>query len=229
MAEYWGGYDELETSLAEMSLTEQLLALARNVNDAIRDAINAVVDFTDGNYEAVRQRASKVRGYKNGAERVKDNIIYYLARLSYFLPLHDIYRQMVLQLDRIAQNSDAIAYRLSVLVSEANPKISKSFASKLSSMANLVSNEYSSLLTAIRLLQENPRRSIDEAKRTMSIEEEVDQKYRELELAVITELKDDMVSLMLLREIIDLIEDTADVIKDTAENILYLALYKVSR
>ncbi len=229
MAEYWGGYDETETTLAEMSLAEQLLALARNVSDALRDSMSAVNDFVGGDYEAVRQRAVKVRGYKNGAERVKDNIMYYLARLSYLLPLSDVYRQVVLQLDRIAQNSDAVAYRLSVLVSEASPRLSKSFGTKLSEMAKLVNLEYETLLSAVRLLQENPRRSIDEARKAMSLEEEVDQKYRELEIDVIREMKEDMVALMLMREVIDLVEDTADVIKDAAENILFLALYKIAR
>ena len=228
MAEYWG-YDETELTLTEMSLAEQLLSLARNVSDAIRDSMNAVVDLAGGDYEAVKQRAHKVRGYKNGAERIKDSIIYYLARLSITLPLHDIYRQIVLQLDRIAQNSDAIAYRLSVLVSKAEPRMSKSFSSKLTSMAQLVNSEFAALLSAIRLLQENPRRSLDEARKVASLEEEIDQKYRELELDVITEMRDNIVGMMLMREIIDLIEDTADVIKDAAENILYLALYKVTR
>ena len=229
MAEYWGYYDETETSLAEMSLAEQLLALARNVGDALRDSMNAVNDFAGGDYEAVKQRAVKVRGYKNGAERVKDNIIYYLARLGYLLPLSDVYRQVVLQLDRIAQNSDAVAYRLSVLVSEASPRLSKSFSAKLAEMARLVSLEYEALLSSVRLLQENPRRSIDEARRTMSLEEEVDQKYRELEIDVIHEMKDNMVALVLMREVIDLVEDTADVVKDAAENILFLALSKIAR
>jgi uncharacterized protein Yka (UPF0111/DUF47 family) len=228
VAEYWG-YDETELTLTEMSLAEQLLSLARNVSDAIRDSMNAVVDLAGGDYEAVKQRAHKVRGYKNGAERIKDSIIYYLARLSITLPLHDIYRQIVLQLDRIAQNSDAIAYRLSVLVSKAEPRMSKSFSSKLTSMAQLVNSEFAALLSAIRLLQENPRRSLDEARKVASLEEEIDQKYRELELDVITEMRDNIVGMMLMREIIDLIEDTADVIKDAAENILYLALYKVTR
>ncbi|WP_048191928.1 DUF47 domain-containing protein [Pyrolobus fumarii] len=229
MAEYWGSTEETEFTLVEMSLSEQLLALARNVNDAIRDAMNAVNDFIEHNAEAVRQRSVKVRGFKNGAERVKDRIVDYLARLGFSLPLRDVYRQLVLQLDRIAQNSDAIAYRLSVVASERSVKLSNSFANKLRSMAQLVFNEYSTLLSSIRMLQENPRRSVDEAKKVMAIEEEIDQKYRELELDVITELKDDLLSLMLMREIIDLIEDTADTIKDAAENILFLALYKVSR
>ncbi len=220
---------ETELTLVEMSLSEQLLSLARNVNDAIQDAMLAVEDFTAGNAEAVRQRSMKVRGYKNGAERVKDRIVEYLARLGGYLPLRDVYRQLVLQLDRISQNSDAIAYRLSVLASKLNVNLSKSFGAKLSSMSHLVLSEYATLLSAIRMLQENPRRSVDEAKKTMAIEEEVDQKYRELELDVISELKDDLLSLMLMREVIDLIEDTADVIKDAAENILFLALYKVTR
>ncbi len=227
VAEYWDASTEL--TLAEISLAEQLLVLARNVNDALRDAIASLNEFLNMDFNAVKQRSSKVRGYKNGAERIKDRIIEYLARLGLSLPLRDVYRQLALQLDRIAQNSDAIAYRLTVIASRGEKRFTSAFVTRLREMGDLVLREYETLLNSIRMLQENPRRSIDEARRVMLLEDEVDQRYRTLEVDVLEELKDDIIKLMIMREIIDLVEDTADVIKDAAENILFLALYKVTR
>ncbi len=227
VAEYWDSSTEF--TLAEVSLAEQLLVLARNVSDALRDSIASINEFLNNEIDAVKQRSSKVRGYKNGAERIKDRIVEYLARLGISLPLRDIYRQLALQLDRIAQNSDAIAYRLTVVTSRGENRFSNRFAAGLREMGELVLREYESLLNSIRLLQENPRRSIEEARKVVLLEDEVDQRYRRLEVEVLEELKDDIIKLMIMREIIDLVEDTADVIKDTAENILFLALYKVTR
>jgi uncharacterized protein Yka (UPF0111/DUF47 family) len=51
--------------------------------------------------------------------------------------------------------------------------------------------------------------------------------YRSITLEVIKKYSKDVFSLMILKEIVDLVEDLADVIREASHDFKYLALYKI--
>ncbi|MEM0242625.1 MAG: DUF47 family protein, partial [Fervidicoccaceae archaeon] len=83
------------------------------------------------------------------------------------------------------------------------------------------------LFQEAKLLSTNMRGIIDIHESINAKEEEVDQIYRSLVLEIIKKYSRDLFSLMILKEIIDLVEDLADIIREASHDFKYLALHKL--
>lgn len=231
MAEEYYDYDmerRRRQSLAEESLNEQLLGITRALSETVvsmKEIVSALAGADDKKLKEIHRR---VKESKERVESMKEDALTYLARLGDLLNTSTLYKDVFLGLTRIAQMTEGIAYRSYLLASNTNIT-STTIAELLTSIAESIQREFERLEAAIQALSSNPKKGYEEAQLVTSIEDEVDNLYRQLTFAMYRELRQDLVALMLLRDIVDMIEDIADTIRDAAENVKFLALYRVVR
>lgn len=230
MAEDYYDYDmerRRRRSLAEESLNEQLLGIARALSDSIIGLREVVTALTNVDDRRLRELHRRVKEAKERIESMKEDALMYLARLGDLLNTGTLYRDIFLALTRVAQMAEGVAYRSYLLASNTNMS-SSTVNELLSSMAENLQKEFNQLEAAIQSLTSNPKKSYENAQLVTSVEDDVDNLYRRLTLAMYRELRGDTVALMLLRDIVDMIEDIADMLRDAAENVKFLALYRVA-
>ncbi|MEM0113543.1 MAG: phosphate transport regulator, partial [Metallosphaera sp.] len=76
---------------------------------------------------------------------------------------------------------------------------------------------------SLRLLSINAQKSVESARNIMKLEEEVDDLYRSLELKLFEKKYEDLIYVMLMKDIADRLEDSEDMIRDSATSITYIA------
>ena len=124
-------------------------------------------------------------------------------------------------MDEIAGYISGIAFKLSNVKASTlkNSKIDKD----LTKLIELVVDEVYKLNEIIRSLNTNTGNAIDLAQETQSIEREIDKKYREAEMKILTEVTNNK-ELLLLKDVIEGIEEMADKCQRVSDSFILLAL-----
>ncbi len=224
--EYYNPEDIRKASIAELNLIEMLKNVARQAEDTYTEVNDIVVSFLNKQLDVVKTHYVKARHMKNQTEELKDKAMEYLVRVSTSLLYKDVYRYVLIDLDKMSQNLDAIAYRL-YLLADRGYTVDEGVATDIRGFMDKIREQLSVLTTAIEMLGINPKKSIEEAERIIRMEEDADQSYRELELKIFEEYNEKIPLLLVLKEVVDLLEETSDLARDAADNIKYIALHKV--
>ncbi len=124
-------------------------------------------------------------------------------------------------MDEIAGYITGIAFKLSNVkpATLKNSKIDK----ELTKLIELVVDQVYKLNEIIRSLNTNAGSSIDLAQETQSIEREIDKKYREAEIKILNEVTNTK-ELLLLKDVIEGIEEMADKCQRVSDSFILLAL-----
>ncbi len=124
-------------------------------------------------------------------------------------------------MDEIAGYITGIAFKLSSVKSSTlkSSKIDKD----LTKLIELVVDEIYKLNEIIRTLNTNPTNAIDIAQETQSIEREIDVKYRETTIKLLNEVTNTK-DLLLLKDVIEGIEEMADKCQNVSDSFIMLAL-----
>ncbi len=124
-------------------------------------------------------------------------------------------------MDEIAGYITGIAFKISNVKSSTlkNSKMDK----EITKLIELVVDEVYKLNEIIRSLNTNAASSIDLAQETQSIEREIDKKYREAEIKILTEVTNTK-ELLLLKDAIEGIEEMADKCQRVSDSFILLAL-----
>jgi len=218
--------DPRSQSLAEVSLIEQLQAIARQVDEALREARLLIDNYLEGRLEVVKTKYDRVEMLKNKCEELKSKAIEYLVRVTPSLLNKDIYRTIIIALSKISQDIDSATYRTKILASK-NKVLDTDTTKMVKEILEEFSKQYNKLLDTIRILGINPANAAKTADEVLKIEETIDKLYREASLMLYENLENDIPVLLITKEFVDLIESASDLVRDIAENIKYLALHKV--
>jgi uncharacterized protein len=124
-------------------------------------------------------------------------------------------------MDEIAGYITGIAFKLSNVKSSTikNSKIDK----ELTKLIELVVDEVYKLNEVIRSLNTNTGSSIDLAQETQAIEREIDKKYRDAQIKILNEVTNTK-ELLLLKDVIEGIEEMADKCQRVSDSFILLAL-----
>ncbi len=124
-------------------------------------------------------------------------------------------------MDEIAGYITGIAFKLSNLkpITLKNSGMDK----ELTKLIELVVDEVYKLNEVIRSLNSNTGNSIDLAQETQAIEREIDIKYRDAEIKILNEVSNTK-ELLLLKDVIEGIEEMADKCQRVSDSFIMLAL-----
>ncbi len=124
-------------------------------------------------------------------------------------------------MDEIAGYITGIAFKLSS-VKSATLKSSK-IDKDLTELIELAVDQIYKLNEIIRSLNSNTSKAIDIAQETQSIEREIDKKYRDATLKLLSEVTNTK-DLLLLKDVIEGIEEMADKCQNVSDSFIMLAL-----
>ncbi len=231
MSEYYDYERDMRRniSLAESSLSEHLFGLAREVEDLVTQLPNVVSYLVEGDTSSMQSLYMKIRGEKDRVELMKDEALYYLARIGTLLLTTNIYKDSFIALARVATNIDGMAYRAMLVLENGFLRLPPMITTSLQDIVRVFVDQYRSLSYSIRLLHESPDKAYESTAKVFNLEEEIDQQYRQLSLNVYKAFKNEVVALLLLKDLTEMLEDTADLVRDVAENVRFLSLYRASR
>lgn len=202
-----------------MTLEERL----QQISIKIMDEIRVLYEFiSTENKVNPMQIYAKINGIKNNVENEKYLLGEYMVKIKEGLEDKDLYMGILENLEKIAQNFDAATYRISVLLTR-NSRIDDVISKLIITMCEKIIVSLTHLIQALRTLSTNAKKSVEEARNIMKLEEDVDDLYRNLELKLFEKNYDDLVYVMLMKDIADRLEDSEDLIRDSATYITYIA------
>ncbi len=217
--------DVMNQSIAEMNLAEQLARILSIINNEADRAHEMMKSLIEGKNELVKKGYDYVRQLKEEAQQQKESTMEYIVRVTPSLITKEIYMFSLSNLDQLSQIIDSITYRLTII---AYSKINMDdyTRDKMYEMFVKAREMIADLFQAAKHLNINTKKTLELHNKIQLKEDEVDELYRKLELSVIEKYSKDVYSLMILKEVIDLIEELADIIRDASHDFKYIALYR---
>ncbi|BDB97573.1 phosphate transport regulator [Saccharolobus caldissimus] len=210
----------MSEGIATLAIEEQLQQISLKVLDEIRILYELLSNDKQGiNY---MQIYSKVNGIKNDVENNKYRLGEYIFKIREGLLDKDLYVEIMNNLEKVAQNIDAAAYRLSVMLTKQFI-IDDVINRLLIVICEKIIASITHFIEALRLLSVNPKNSFENARSIIKIEQEIDDLYRSLELTLFEKNTSNFSYIMLLKDIADRLEDSEDLLKISADNITYIA------
>jgi predicted phosphate transport protein (TIGR00153 family) len=124
-------------------------------------------------------------------------------------------------MDEIAGYITGISFKLSN-IKPATLKIAK-ISDDITELIELVVDQVYKLNEIIRSLNADASKSIDLAQETQKIEREIDTKYREMTIKILTEITNTK-ELLLIKDVVEGIEEMADKCQEVSDSFILLAL-----
>ncbi|AAK40765.1 phosphate transport regulator [Saccharolobus solfataricus] len=207
--------------IATLAIEEQLQQISLKLLDETRVLYEFLSNTSNSNVNAM-QIYSKVNGIKNDIEVSKYRLGEYIFKIREGLLDKDLYVEILNNLEKVSQNLDAATYRLSVILSK-QMNIDNVINRLLIVICEKIITSITYFIEALRLLSVNPKNSYENARNVIKLEQEIDELYRSLELALFEKKLADFSYIMLLKDIADRLEDSEDLLKSSADNITYIA------
>ncbi len=124
-------------------------------------------------------------------------------------------------MDEIAGYITGISFKLSNI--KATTLKSAKLDQDLTELIELVVDEVYKLNEIIRSLNTNSANSIDLAQETQKIERDIDKKYRQITIKILTEITNTK-ELLLMKDVVEGIEEMADKCQEVSDSFILLAL-----
>ncbi|MCY0850569.1 phosphate transport regulator [Sulfuracidifex metallicus] len=207
--------------IANLTIEEQLQQICSKVLDEIRIFYELLIN-QELNVNPL-QVYSKISSVKDDVEVTKYKLGEYIIRVREAIQDGDLYLEILNNLEKSAQNIDAAGYRYSVILSRGN-KMDDVTYRLLVVMAEKLMATITQLSESIRLLSVNPNKSLESSKAVVRMEEDVDELYRSFELKLYEKSGNDLVYIMLAKDVADRLEDSEDLLKVSSDTVTYLAL-----
>ncbi|ABP96354.1 MULTISPECIES: hypothetical protein [Metallosphaera] len=213
----------MSMSIAHMNLEERLQQISLKVIDQVRILYELMK--SEDNVTPM-QVYSKINGIKNSVETDKFMLGEYIIRVKEGIQDKELYIDILNNLEKISQNLDAASYRLSVLISRGT-QIDELMYKLITVIAEKLLASLMHLVESLRLLSVNAQKSVEAARNIIKLEEEVDDLYRSLELKLFEKKYDDLIYVMLMKDVADRLEDSEDMVRDSATSITYIAFGRI--
>ncbi|BBG26983.1 phosphate transport regulator [Sulfuracidifex tepidarius] len=208
------------SGLANLTIEEQLQQICTKVLDEMRILYELM---TNENLSVnPLQVYSKISSVKDDVEISKYKLGEYIIRVREAIQDGDLYLEILNNLEKSAQNIDAAGYRYSVILSRGNKMDGVTYRLLVVMVEKLMAS-MTQLSESIRLLSVNPSKSLESSKAIVKMEEEVDELYRSFELKLYEKSGNDLVYIMLAKDVADRLEDSEDLLKVSSDTLTYLA------
>lgn len=218
MAEY-----SANESLAEMHIHESLTNLARLASDVFRSFNEIVVNIRENT--DFQRLYTKLRGLKDNVEDNRIMFMEYLVRLGDAVANRNLYIDLALKIDRSSQLLDGASYRLA-LYRTKGLNVDEELFGLLKEIAAALIAEYDSFCDGLSKLRVDPKKALQKVKSINDLEGRIDELYRHITFTLYSKYADNIVGLMVLKDAVDFMENTADTIKELGEDLRYLALQR---
>jgi len=212
-------------SIAEMNIHENLVNLLSIVDDVVR-VFNDIVDNAIREDVDMEKLYERLREPRNRFEDSRAIFMEYLVRLGETIPYKQNYAALALGLERLTQYLDGASYRLTLLRKEAG-RLNSELYRYVDGLRKVIVEQFNKLYEGVRRLKTEAKKTIQCVDEIRRLENQADDIYREATYTIYTKLSSKILILMLMRDLLDFMEDTADLLRSLGEELRYLALHRI--
>jgi uncharacterized protein Yka (UPF0111/DUF47 family) len=211
----------------EATVRRRILQICQEYARLIVDIVRELFQIID---EASMDKMSKARIHNGNlyslleeSREVKLRLFDEISSVGTLLLNREAFLRLIFELERITDNAEATAYRLKYII-DGKIKADKAYLKDLANFSAKVLDETARVRDIIMALMFNPEKALELSGIVENHEKEIDVSHRELDLKLLTSVRNVSV-LLLLRDIVDRIEAISDVGVDVVELIRMLAIY----
>ncbi|MEO3992817.1 MAG: hypothetical protein QN229_00655 [Desulfurococcaceae archaeon TW002] len=212
-------------SIAESAISEQLITLVRRSTDLYKELQSLLKELDDLNKAGVEKIYGRIRLIKDEIEEGATNLFEYVVRVSPALSMENLYVGIVQNIIRLAEHGEAVANRALLLVTKGFEKMSDNMYIYLDSMIRRIMEMMSITIDMLNKLR-NSKAVKELYQKETTLENNVDEIYRELGLEIIKCYSSDVGALLLFKELTDKLEDTADILKKVGSDLRLISLHR---
>jgi predicted phosphate transport protein (TIGR00153 family) len=193
----------------------------RKVVDLTRKVPQIIGCFAKNDKERARQLFNEIRGGEDEVDTARRLVSQELAEIGAILISREDFLRFTNLTSEIADFSEGIAFRL-VEILEHGWSVPNDIRKELSKLSEAVLEAVMKLRETVMVLNYGPAKTMEKAKDVEIAERNVDAIYRDLEIKLLSS-KMDFPALILLRDVIQLLEDSADKAEDAADAVRILS------
>jgi predicted phosphate transport protein (TIGR00153 family) len=193
----------------------------RKVVDVTRKIPQLVVQFSAGNKDQARQLFTEIRKGEEEVIKARRMVSEELAEIGAILISREDFLRFTNLSSEIADFSEGIAYYLIEII-EHNWKVPEDIKKDLLKLSEAVFDAVLKLRETMMVLSYGSTKTLEQAKDVEIAERTVDDLYRALSIKVLSS-KLDLPVLLLLRDILQLLENSADKAEDAADTVRILS------
>ena len=193
----------------------------RKVLELIRKTPQMVEHFVKGDKEMARQLFDEIRKGEEEVIKARRMVSQELAEIGAILMSREDFLRFTNLTSEIADFSEGIAFRL-VEIMEHNWSVPSDIKKDLLKLSEAVLDAVLRLRETMMVLSYGSAKTLEKAKDVEIAERTVDDLYRGLEIKILSS-KLDLPVLFLLRDVLQLLEDSADKAEDAADVVRVLS------
>jgi uncharacterized protein Yka (UPF0111/DUF47 family) len=187
----------------------------RKVLELARKTPRMVEHFAKGDKEMARQLFNEIRNGEDEVIKARRMVSQELAEIGAILMSREDFLRFTNLTSEIADFSEGIAFRL-VEIMEHNWSVPSDIKKDLLALSEAVFDSVLRLRETMMVLSYGSAKTLEKAKDVEIAERTVDDLYRGLEIKILSS-KLDLPVLFLLRDVLQLLEDSADKAEDAAD------------
>ena len=187
----------------------------RKVLDATRKVPQIIDSFIKNDKETARKLFDEIRSSEDEVDRARRLVSQELAEIGAILFSREDFLRFANLTSEIADFSEGIAFRLVELM-EHNWNVPGDIKKEVLKLSEAVLDTVNRLRETMMVLSYGSTKTMEKAKDVEVAERVVDEIYRELEIKLISS-KLEFPAMILLRDVLQLLEDSADKAEDAAD------------
>ena len=187
----------------------------RKVLDLARKVPQLVDCFLKSDKERARQFFNEIRGGEDDVIKARRLVSQELAEIGAILTSREDFLRFTNLTSEIADFSEGVAFRL-VEIMEHNWNVPTDLKRDLLKLSEAVFESVLKLRETMMVLTYGSAKTLEKAKDVEVAERNVDELYRKLEIKLLSS-KLELPALILLRDVLQLLEDSADKAEDAAD------------
>ncbi len=193
----------------------------RKVVDLTRKVPQLIEYFMKDDKEHASQLFNEIRAREDEVDKARRLVSQELAEIGAILLSREDFLRFTNLTGEIADFSEGIAFRL-VGIMEHNWSVPTEIKKELLKLSEGVFESVLKLRETVMVLNYGSTKTMEKAKEVEIAERVVDGIYRDLEIKLLT-CKMDLPALILLRDVLELLEDSADKAEDAADAVRILS------
>jgi len=193
----------------------------RKVIEITRKVPQLVDDFAKGNKASVRQLHTEIRKAKEEVDIARRGVAQELAEIGAILISREDFLRFTSLASEIADFCEGIAFRL-LEIMERRWKVQSDVKKGLTKLSDAMFETVSRLRETAMTLNYGAEKTSEKAREVEVAERAVDDLYRELEVKILSS-QIEIPALLLLRDVLQLMEDVADKAEDASSAARILA------
>ena len=194
----------------------------RKALEAVRELTNMVSDFSELKYKDLEGYLFRIIKLKEENAKQKKLLLGELARSGMLLLNREDFVRLSVQIGEISDYCEGAAYRVTN-ISKRKIDVNDDLRTSIFNMCKNVLKETTNLRETIFSLTYSSQRAMDLADSVEVAEYAVDEMFREIETRIM-DSKMDCASMILLKDLVQLLEDIADKAEDAIDSTRILAL-----